>query len=81
MKVFLAGENGKAKILRLYDSIFSKRSIEDSMQAISRTTTDRQTDRQTDRADERLLSRRTEWQSIAILSEHSKQASKRSLIS
>ena len=46
MKVFLAGENGKAKILRLYDSIFSKRGIENTMQAVSRAKTDRQTDRQ-----------------------------------
>ena len=47
MKVYLAGENGKKKILQLYDSIFSKWSNEASMSEVS---TDRQTDRQTDAA-------------------------------
>ena len=45
MKVYLAGNNGKARILSLYESIFSKRNKE-SIPLYAET--DRQTDRQTD---------------------------------
>ena len=75
MKIYLAGGNGKEKILALYEDISCIRSNKDTLQELP-WTTDRQTDRQTDRADEVVFSRRVEREPITILSEHSKQASK-----
>jgi ribosomal protein L4 len=47
MKVYLAGENGKKKILELYESISCIRRNKNPLQELCRL--DRQTDRQPDR--------------------------------
>ena len=49
MKVYLAGENGKRKILELYESISCIRRNTNPLQELCWPKTDRQTDRQTDR--------------------------------
>ena len=77
MKIYLAGQNGKKKILSLYESISRIGCNKDIEPKLLRyRQIDRQTDRQTDRADERIFSRRLERQPITIISEDSKQASK-----
>ena len=48
MKVFLAGANGKKKLLELYDNVLGIRSNKVAS-ALESACTDRQTDRQTDR--------------------------------
>ena len=72
MKVYLAGENGKKKIIQLYESISCKRSIED----IKPTLLDRQTDRQTERMNVYLAGGLTGNLSPLYQSIASKQASK-----
>ena len=49
MKIHLAGQNGKQRILQLYEDVFSKWNNKD-VSVLETVWNDRQTDRQTDRA-------------------------------